>query len=101
MTIAIRNPHKFDKLIKGGGGRGYQADFFGNINFEIAIAQQGPYMYQHLGEVSGPWRPRPAQPAHSHARPNNRVFSVVTVFDALKWAYNPNHSPNLDASPNH
>ena len=29
------------------------------------------------------------------------VFSVVTVFDALKWAYNPNHSPNLDASPNH
>ena len=30
-----------------------------------------------------------------------RVFSVVTLFDALKWAYNPNHSPNLDASPNH
>ena len=29
------------------------------------------------------------------------VFSVVTVIDALKWAYNPNHSPNLDASPNH
>ena len=33
--------------------------------------------------------------------PKSWVFSVVTVFDALKWAYNPNHSPNLDASPNH
>ena len=35
------------------------------------------------------------------AGPKPRVFSVVTVIDALKWAYNPNHSPNLDASPNH
>ena len=33
---------------------GYQAYLFGNINFEIEVAQQGPYMYQHFGEVSGP-----------------------------------------------
>ena len=31
---------------------GYQAYFVGNINFEIEVAQQGPYMYQHFGEVS-------------------------------------------------
>ena len=47
--------------IKGGGG-GYQAYLFGNINFEIAVAQQGPYMYQHFGEVSGPWRPTGSEP---------------------------------------
>ena len=43
------------KLIKGG----YQAIayFFGNINFEIEVAQQGLYMYQHFGEVLGPRRP--------------------------------------------
>ena len=35
-------------------GPGY---FFGNINFEIEVAQQGPYMYQHFDEVSGPRRP--------------------------------------------
>ena len=46
---------------KGGGG-GYQAFLFGNINFEIAVAQQGPYMYQHFGEVSGPWRPTGSEP---------------------------------------
>ena len=27
--------------------------------------------------------------------------SLDTVVRAVKWAYNPNHSPNLDASPNH
>ena len=27
--------------------------------------------------------------------------SLDTVVCAVKWAYNPNHSPNLDASPNH
>ena len=41
---------------------GYQAYFFGNINFEIEVAQQGPYMYQHFGEVSGPWRPTGFEP---------------------------------------
>ena len=41
---------------------GYQAYLFGNINFEIAVAQQGPYMYQHFGEVSGPWRPTGSEP---------------------------------------
>ena len=51
------------EFVKGG----YQAFFFGNINFEIEVAQQGPYMYQHFGEVSGPLRstgsePRPAPP---------------------------------------
>ena len=41
-------------VVKGlrGGGGGYQAYFFGNINFEIEVAQQGPYMYQHFGEVA-------------------------------------------------
>ena len=47
--------------LRGGGGLwGVPSIFFGNINFEIAVAQQvqqGPYMYQHFGEVSGPWRP--------------------------------------------
>ena len=41
---------------------GYQANLFGNINFEIAVAQQGPYMYQHFGEASGPWRPTGSEP---------------------------------------
>ena len=41
---------------------GYQAYFFGNINFEIEVAQQGPYMYQHFGEVSGPRRPTGSEP---------------------------------------
>ena len=27
--------------------------------------------------------------------------SLDTVVCAVKWAYNPNYSPNLDASPNH
>ena len=27
--------------------------------------------------------------------------SLDTVVRAVKWAYNPNHSPYLDASPNH
>ena len=31
-----------------------------------------------------------------------RILSTLdTVVRAVKWAYNPNHSPNLDASPNH
>ena len=30
-----------------------------------------------------------------------RDRSLDTVVRAVKWAYNPNHSPNLDASPNH
>ena len=47
--------------IKGGGG-GYQAYFFGNFNFEIEVAQQGSYMYQHFGEVSGPRRPTGSEP---------------------------------------
>ena len=46
------------KCLRGG----YQAYLFGNINFEIAVAQQGPYMYQHFGEVSGPWRPTGSEP---------------------------------------
>ena len=29
------------------------------------------------------------------------LFALDTVVRAVKWAYNPNHSPNLDASPNH
>ena len=41
---------------------GYQAYFFGNINFEIEVAQQGPYMYQHFGEVLGPRRPTGSEP---------------------------------------
>ena len=41
---------------------GYQAYFFGNFNFEIEVAQQGPYMYQHFGEVSGPRRPTGSEP---------------------------------------
>ena len=45
-------------LLRGG----YQAYFFENINFEIAVAQQGPYMYQHFGEVSGPRRPTGSEP---------------------------------------
>ena len=49
-------------IIKGQLRGGYQAYFFGNINFEIAVAQQGPYMYQHFGEVSGPWRPTGSEP---------------------------------------
>ena len=52
---------KYTKYLRGGGG-GYQAYLFGNINFEIAVAQQGPYMYQHFGEVSGPWRPTGSEP---------------------------------------
>ena len=50
------------ECFKGGGGGGYQANLFGNINFEIAVAQQGPYMYQHFGEASGPWRPTGSEP---------------------------------------
>ena len=34
------------KTVKLRGG--YQAYFFGNINFEIEVAKQGPY--QHFGE---------------------------------------------------
>ena len=50
-------------FVKGGaGGGGYQAYLFGNINFEIAVAQQGPYMYKHFGEVSEPWRPTGSEP---------------------------------------
>ena len=41
---------------------GYQAYFFGNINFEIEVAQQGSYMYQHFGEVSGLRRPTGSEP---------------------------------------
>ena len=41
---------------------GYQAYFFGNFNFEIEVAQQGSYMYQHFGEVSGPRRPTGSEP---------------------------------------
>ena len=46
--------------LKGGGG--YQAYLFGDFNFEIEVAQQGPYMYQHFGEVSGPRRPTGSEP---------------------------------------
>ena len=42
-----------DKL----GGGGDQANFLGNINFEIGVVLQGPYMSQHFGWVSGPRRP--------------------------------------------
>ena len=35
------------------------------------------------------------EPVHGRDR------SLDTVVRAVKWAYNPNHSPNLDASPNH
>ena len=31
----------------------------------------------------------------------DRSLDTVSVVRAVKWAYNPNHSPNLDASPNH
>ena len=41
---------------------GYHAYFFGNINFEIEVVPQGPYMYQHFGEVSGPRRPTGSKP---------------------------------------
>ena len=34
-----------------------QANFLGNINFEIGVVLQGPYMGQHFGWVSVPRRP--------------------------------------------
>ena len=36
---------------------GDQANFLGNINFEIGVVLQGPYMGQYFGWVSGPRRP--------------------------------------------
>ena len=53
---------KLTFFLRGGGGGGYQAYFFGNIHFEIEVAKQGPYMYQHFGEVLGPRRPTGSEP---------------------------------------
>ena len=36
---------------------------------------------------------------HSSVSSVLRDRSLDTVVRAVKWAYNPNHSPNLDASP--
>ena len=41
---------------------GVPSIFFGNINFEIEVAQQGLYMYQNFGEVSGLRRPTGSEP---------------------------------------
>ena len=38
---------------------GDQANFSGNINFEIGVVLQDPYMGQHFGGVPEPRRPRP------------------------------------------
>ena len=60
--LALRPPARPDKVYTALRGGRYQAYFFGNINFEIEVAQQGPYMCQHFGEVSGPRRPTGSEP---------------------------------------
>ena len=76
---------------------GYQAYFFGNINFEIEVAQQGPYMYQHFGEVSGPRRP-----TGSEQRPALIWAPGIAIYGYFdpRWSYGaPNCSFNHPESP--